>query len=165
MAHVVTPAQVISRDLDLCWFIFGNKIAEGLAAATKAGLRCDVYEAWRSPERQAGLFAQGRTAPGNIVSWSEAWMSWHQYGCAADIVFKDAKNNWTWDGPYEKLAPIMKAQGLEWLGPKDKPHFQLTGGMTVAEARQICQKSGVQLVWANIITRLSNVTRSATITH
>lgn len=157
MAHVVTPAQVISRDLDLCWFIFAQKLATGLAEANKQGMHCDVFEAWRSPERQANLFAQGRTAPGPIVSWSEPWMSWHQYGCAADIVFKDAKNNWTWEGPYDQLSKVMKAQGLEWLGPKDKPHFQLSGGLPVVEARKIYQKSGLQLVWATILGRLPTV--------
>ena len=56
------------------------------------------FEAFRSPRRQAQLYAQGRTLPGKIVTYANAWQSYHQYGLAVDFVFfVDGK--WTWDEP------------------------------------------------------------------
>lgn len=47
-----------------------------------------VFEAYRSPQRQRMLFAQGRTAPGDIVTKARPWSSYHQFGLAVDFVLR-----------------------------------------------------------------------------
>ncbi|TCV59372.1 D-alanyl-D-alanine carboxypeptidase-like protein [Neorhizobium sp. R1-B] len=45
-----------------------------------------IFEAFRSPQRQEFLYAQGRTRPGPIVTKARPWRSYHQYGLAIDLV-------------------------------------------------------------------------------
>ena len=58
---------------------------EALAQADAEGLRPIISETLRSPARQDQLYAQGRTAPGSIVTKARAWESAHQYGLALDV--------------------------------------------------------------------------------
>lgn len=46
-----------------------------------------VFEALRDHKRQAELYAQGRTAPGPIVTNAAPGTSWHNFGFAVDVVF------------------------------------------------------------------------------
>jgi hypothetical protein len=79
-----------------------------------------VLETVRSPERQAALFAQGRSAPGPVVTWTRN--SKHSKGLAADLMV-DGK----WDNPagYAHLAQIAKQEGLRTLGARDPGHLEL----------------------------------------
>lgn len=88
-----------------------------------------VFEAFRSPERQAYLYAQGRTRPGRIVTYAESWRSYHQYGLAVDLVF-GGPGRWTWDEPrrgmWKKMHEIGRSHGLMPLD-FETPHLQLSG--------------------------------------
>ncbi len=84
----------------------------------------------RSRAEQASLFAQGRTAPGKIVTNARPGQSLHNYypSLAFDVAFKRGKEL-IWDLPYfQKFAEIATPLGLEWGGDwphfKDNPHFQ-----------------------------------------
>lgn len=87
-----------------------------------------VFETFRSPERQRNLYAQGRTAPGDIVTKARPWSSYHQYGLAVDFVlFIDGKWSWRTDGQFrlawERLHEIAREQNLEPLS-WELPHLQ-----------------------------------------
>lgn len=90
-----------------------------------------VFEGFRSPERQRQLFAQGRTAPGAIVTRAKPWQSYHQYGLAADLVLR-VDGQWSWDdaGPraawWRRMLDLAHELGLESLS-WEKPHVQLPG--------------------------------------
>lgn len=90
-----------------------------------------IFEAFRFPERQEDLYAQGRTKPGNIVTYAKPWTSFHQYGLAVDFVLY-IDGNWSWNdvGTKEKWWNIMRQlgsdQGLMRLN-FEKPHLQLAG--------------------------------------
>ena len=96
-----------------------------------AGLNFHVFEAFRSPQRQAYLYAQGRTRPGKIVTYAEPWKSYHQYGLAVDFVLK-TNGNWDWsdNGPnaaaWKQLHKIGRAHGMEPL-KFETPHLQMMG--------------------------------------
>jgi len=47
-------------------------VDQGIAARVTAGLR-----SWAE---QNALYAQGRTAPGSIVTYAQGGQSWHNYG-------------------------------------------------------------------------------------
>lgn len=95
-----------------------------------------VVSTYRDNERQAQLYAQGRTTPGAIVTNAKAGQSWHNYRCAADIVPEfDGVISWDHNW-FETLGPIAEECGLTWGGRwhiVDLDHFQYTGGLTLAD--------------------------------
>ena len=93
----------------------------------EAGVPVLVTEGHRSQERQEQLYAQGRTTPGQIVTWTKS--SRHTKGIAIDLVPLDlsGKPNYNDTEAYKKLGELSKTLGLEWGGDwknKDMPHFQ-----------------------------------------
>lgn len=95
------------------------------------GFDFHIFEAYRSPQRQAYLYAQGRTRPGGIVTYAKSWTSYHQYGLAVDFVLK-TNGNWDWSssGPkaqaWKRLHEVGRAHGLEPLN-FEEPHLQMAG--------------------------------------
>lgn len=101
-------------------------------------LGCPIFltEGYRSPERQDALYAQGRTAPGPKVTNAKAWQSWHQTGRAVDFAFR-SPDPFGEKHPWELVARMGEHLGFEWGGrwrTPDRPHFQWTGGLSLAEA-------------------------------
>ena len=141
-----------------------QKLTDALVVAHNQGLMAFIFEGYRSHKRQAELFAQGRTTPGNVVTWVGPGDSWHQYGIAVDLVFDGAPLTpgiqWSWEGGYadqngdnyDKLAKILKGFGFEWLGDSniERAHFQMTYGFTIKEAKKITDDSGVLGFWSEI---------------
>lgn len=104
-----------------------------------------VIEGVRTPERQAVLFAQGRTAPGAIVTWartSNHFVSTKTgFGHAVDLL--PAPYDWKATRPFDAVATAMfqaaKEEGVrirwgaDWdkdgywreKGEIDSPHFEL----------------------------------------
>lgn len=122
-----------------------------LAEANYSGLRVAAFECYRTPARQNYLYSSGRTTEGNIVTNAKAWESWHNYGLAIDIVFKN-KNGWTWDGEWQKLASIMQCYSFEWpLGMSDAAHFQITNNVEIGTAREIVKNEGLPALWIHIL--------------
>ena len=104
-----------------------------LEEAYAAGLDPRVQEAFRSRDRQNQLYAQGRTAPGAIVTKARGGQSNHNYGVAFDVVPGAllSQKNWAPEDPrWNQLGAIAAKHGLEWGGNwkfVDKPHFQMKG--------------------------------------
>jgi hypothetical protein len=88
------------------------------------GHRVEVVEGYRTPERQAALFAQGRSRPGPVVTWTEE--SLHSRGKAADL---QVDGSWGNPRAYARLQQIAGEEGLETLGPRDAGHVQLPDGL------------------------------------
>lgn len=84
------------------------------------GHEVELVEGYRSPERQEFLFAQGRTTPGPVVTWTR--QSMHSRGRAADLQIDG-----TWENAeaYRVLQQIAEEEGLATLGMKDPGHIQL----------------------------------------
>lgn len=97
-----------------------------------------VTQGLRTKEEQAELYAQGRTKPGKIVTWT--LNSNHISGLAVDLApLIDGKLNWDEDGKlgaWPVIATAMKnaaidmgeiiTWGGDWEGKKrDRPHFEL----------------------------------------
>lgn len=109
---------------------------------------------YRTPQDQNILYAQGRTTPGRIVTNARAGESMHQYRVAYDCVpMRGGKPVWGTKGDgldddptdddkddlelWQRMAEIGKKLGLEWAGDwrkfREFPHFQFTGGLTLAD--------------------------------
>lgn len=108
--------------------VIALELLERLAAE---GLPFKLFEGFRSEERQAWLYASGRTRPGPIITKAQPGLSYHQYGLAGDFVlFIDGK--WSWDTSkqnaekWRRLQEIGMELGLEPLS-FELPHLQLAG--------------------------------------
>lgn len=101
-----------------------------------------VTDGVRSEAQQAKLYAQGRTAPGRVITNADGTTkrSNHQprlvgryagYGCAVDCAFVAANGRPTWDIrlPWARYGELAKAVGLIWGGDwqtlRDMPHIEL----------------------------------------
>lgn len=98
-----------------------------------------VLEGFRTHERQEQLYAQGRTAPGNIVTWT--MKSKHLDGKAVDLV--PYPLDWNDMKKFDQISKAMFAAadelgvsirwGADWnqngkpreKGETDSPHFEI----------------------------------------
>lgn len=123
-------------------------------AAKKMEFR--VLEGVRTPERQRELYAQGRTKPGNIVTWtlnSNHFKKADGYGHAVDLfpapydwnnlASFDALSRAMFDAARELNIPIR--WGADWdrdgqpreRGESDSPHFELFAGPVQVPASDV----------------------------
>lgn len=97
--------------------------------ASAVGIVIKIISGLRTYEEQDALYAQGRTAPGNIVTNARGGYSNHNFGIAFDVgVFEGSK--YMPDSPkYKAVGALGVDLGLEWGGNwktiVDQPHFQL----------------------------------------
>jgi peptidoglycan L-alanyl-D-glutamate endopeptidase CwlK len=119
-----------------------------------------VTQGLRTFAEQDALYAVGRTkAPIGkqyIVTNARGGQSWHNFGLAFDIVVLDSVGKFDWDASHpgwRKAAELGKSVGLEWGGDwkgfKDRPHFQYTGGLTLAQCRE-WYAGGLAVVWEKV---------------
>lgn len=85
------------------------------------GYTVEVVETVRTQERQDALYAQGRTQPGPVVTWTRN--SKHLDGAAADVVIDGGYDN---AAGFERLARVAREEGLRTLWPRDPGHIELT---------------------------------------
>lgn len=118
-----------------------------LAALSGHGWTVRAISGTRSYPEQDRLFAQGRTAPGPIVTNAPAGHSNHNWGTAIDIgVFDDAGRYLKGTSKaerkiYRDLGAIgREVAGISWGGDfssiEDNPHYELRTGLTIKEARR-----------------------------
>ncbi len=117
------------------------KAREWLLKCLEAGINVKIITGTRTYQKQAALYAKGRTAPGQRVTNARPGYSWHNFGVAWDFVVFDAKGEPLWDSPLmKKCGEIAESLGLEWGGRwtsfPDIPHIQIKTGYTLAQARQ-----------------------------
>jgi peptidoglycan LD-endopeptidase CwlK len=101
-----------------------------------------VTTGYRDPALQAQLYAQGRTAPGSVVTNAPPGSSWHEFGLAFDVAVMGPNGNPTWPNDvalWSRIGAAGKAAGLQWGGDfttlTDRPHFEFHPGVTLSMAR------------------------------
>ncbi|MDD2465646.1 MAG: M15 family metallopeptidase [Desulfobulbus sp.] len=116
------------------------------------GIPFKVFEAFRFPQRQADLYAQGRSKPGRIVTYAKPWSSYHQYGMAVDFVLYENKS-WSWDDStaakkqwWRRLHELGRQYGLMPLD-FEVPHLQVAGTSSSA-LKQGRYPDGSDEIWA-----------------
>ena len=98
-----------NRELDKLKPSFKEKVEMFLE---EAGDRVFITEAWRSDERQAELYARGRTAPWNIITWT--LNSKHQDWEAIDIAFFGKSLYPSDEYKWKEIAEIAERFWLDW---------------------------------------------------
>lgn len=97
-----------------------------LKECEKRGIDIFITETYRSQERQNELWEQGRTKPGNIVTWTlnsrhtgrKAW----DIACKGGVLYNA--------GILYMAGAVGKELGITWGGDwatPDRPHFEITG--------------------------------------
>lgn len=133
-----------------------------IVAALTGTAACRFAYTLRTFAEQDGLFAQGRTKPGAIVTKAKGGQSYHNYGLAIDIVLLvdkdkngtfetaswDLKTDFDGDGKsdWQEIVAIFKRYGYEWGGDwkfNDAPHFQKTLGKSISELQALHKASKV----------------------
>lgn len=101
----------------------GRELLRRLAAE---GLVFKVTSGNRTQAEQDALYAQGRTKPGPVVTWTRK--SRHIGGRAIDLTLFSGKNP-VWESKhYKRAGEIGEELGLIWGGrwkTPDQPHFEL----------------------------------------
>jgi len=158
-----------SRDLNLLYSPFKMQVEELLRRLESAKLPFYIFEALRTFEDQAELYAQGRTKPGKIVTNAQPGDSFHSYGLAVDLVLDGQPDKpgiqWSWDtrvdlnadgrDDWMQMGKIAESCGLEWGGRwkrfPDLPHIQNSFGFTISELKEIYRTSyALKAVWAEL---------------
>ena len=134
-----------------------------LERAAAAGILLCLTQGFRSHEQQETIYAKGRTAKSDVpcrhgsdvrapgtceehplgatVTQSRAGFSWHNHGCAFDVAILDARGQPSWpedDALWRRIGEIGEDTDLQWGGRwkhPDRPHFQMTFGLTLAMLR------------------------------
>ena len=138
---------------------FRERCFELAAKCREQGADYYSISGFRSFAEQAALFAQGRTAPGQIVTRAKPGQSAHNYGIAvdwcrdADMKRDGLQPDWRLPD-YELLAKTAESMGLEaayfWKTFKEGPHVQLPlgkAGLDLEGLRKVHEQGGLPAVW------------------
>ncbi len=156
---------IVSRDKKLLFPPFVAILDLFESKLQAANLPFYIYMGLRDFETQDALYAQGRTAPGGIVTNAKGGYSWHNYGLAADYVLDifptKPSIQWSWDikadvnkdgrNDWLQMAEIAVSCGLDagyfWKKFPDAPHVENRFGLTINEAFELHRLGGIQKVW------------------
>ncbi len=97
-----------------------------LQECSRKGLKVRITETYRSQERQNELYAQGRTAKGNIVTWTKK--SRHTSRMAWDICQNVKGQEYSDNNFFKNCGKIAEDLGIIWGGnwkTPDRPHFEI----------------------------------------
>lgn len=123
------------------------RVKAAMAAMEALGYPMFVVRTFDTREKQLKIYAQGRTTPGNIVTWTK--QGWHNLtedgepsARAVDVAFRKqarfpGRGEWSHSWPWERLHKIAKALELSITVPRDKGHLVDKQGQTFKQAWKI----------------------------
>jgi len=108
----------MSRDLNLLNPKLRPLVDTFLEEVKSAGIDMIVTCTYRSGTEQMALYAQGRTAPGAIVTNAKPGQSAHNWGFAIDVVpIVNGKADWnSRDMVWQEIGTIGQSCGLQGYG-------------------------------------------------
>lgn len=135
-----------------------REIYQEICERLKGRAFCRFAYTLRTFAEQDGIYAQGRTKPGPVVTYARAGQSYHNYGLAIDVVLVvdtdgngsyetaswDFKKDFDGDGKtdFDEIdfvfnlhgwKGLYKANGIRW----DLPHFQKTMGHSITDLQKL----------------------------
>lgn len=137
--------MINSRSIDELLLPVAERARKFLDLCEAEGIDLLITSTYRDHEAQDRLFAQGRTLPGQIVTWARGGDSWHNWRRAFDVVpMRAGKPVWGTRGHDRQLwlrvGELGQSVGLEWGGswPRhpDFPHFQDRTGKTLLQLKK-----------------------------
>ena len=125
-------------DINLLLPKVAKMTSEFLAKCNAQGIQVIITSTYRSSEEQDRLYAQGRTAPGNVVTNARGGSSFHNWKVALDFCpVKNGVAQWNDKALFTKIGIIGESCGFEWGGRwtsfLDLPHLQYTAGYSLQD--------------------------------
>lgn len=123
-----------------------------------------IVQGFRSFAEQDTLYAQGRTAPGPIVTNARGGESYHNYGLAFDfaLLLPGGKISWSltedlnqdgkadWLQTIEIFGKFGWASGYYWKH-RDNPHFEKTFGYTFQQLKVMPKDKSGYVIFPAIV--------------
>lgn len=136
----------MSRDLNRLLPHVKAKAEAWLESCEQAGFDVLVTCTERTFAEQDKLYAQGRTAPGAIVTNARGGYSMHNFQCAIDFVpMRHGRPVWSYKLSEDKalwfgIGELAEKCGFRWSGRwqgklREMAHIEDTGGKTLAQLR------------------------------
>jgi peptidoglycan L-alanyl-D-glutamate endopeptidase CwlK len=137
--------------------------------------KMNISEGIRSMDQQLQVYKLGRefqdgkwsvVDSSRIVTNAKPGLSWHCYGLAFDCAFagndpyltslSESERGICW----QTFGRVGKSHGLRWGGDfhlingvNDKPHLEVSYGLTIEQALELYEQGGVQGVWVYLDKR------------
>lgn len=132
--------MINSRTLDDLLPVVRDKCLQFIKLCRDNNIDVIITSTYRDKESQDALYAQGRTAPGSIVTNAKGGDSFHNYHCAFDFVpVVGGKADWSHTSTFATCGKLGMAVGLEWAGNwksfRELAHLQYTGGLTIDDLK------------------------------
>jgi len=135
--------MINSRSLDELDPFVKDLALQFLQDCKTAGIDILITCTYRDNEAQQACYDQGRTPESiskgeKIITNAKPGQSFHQWRVAIDTVpIINGKAVWSDNLLWNKIGAIGVNNGFEWAGNwisfKEKPHFQLTGGLKCSD--------------------------------
>jgi peptidoglycan L-alanyl-D-glutamate endopeptidase CwlK len=114
-----------------------------------------VTQGLRTWAEQDALYAQGRTAPGRVVTNAQGGWSMHNFGLAVDVAPTDGHSiDWSgkdakWEAILAKAPSCGLAEGATWRTFPDEPHLypQEVPATPDTNMRYLYNEGGLAAVW------------------
>lgn len=120
-AAAATPVGSVNSDTDALNPDFRARLGRVITRMhDEFGKDVQLVEGFRTQSRQDFLYDQGRTRPGDVVTWTKS--SKHTLGLAADVMIDGSYTDRT---AFQQLAQVAAQEGLRTLGAKDPGHIEL----------------------------------------
>lgn len=130
--------------------IVAERSEQLIQQAENIGIDILITDGFRSAEEQNNLHNQGRSTPGNVVTYARGGESYHNYGLAIDFALRLENGDVVWDiqrddngngeRDWYEVAAVGKELGFSWGGDwqrfKDYPHLEMTFGLSIEELQQ-----------------------------
>lgn len=143
------PTEDMPSDTELHPLV-AEKTDQLIETAAEEDIQIVITETVRTMEQQEKLYAQGRTAEGDIVTYARPGEAYHNYGLAVDFAIENRNGEVIWDTSYDgnnngksdwmEVVDIAKELGFEWGGDwygfKDYPHLQMTFGLRIEQLQR-----------------------------
>src|SRR3990167_4928895 len=100
-----------------------------------------ITQGKRTTKEQNELYNIGRRGikGEKIITYARAGYSFHEYGLAIDMAFRNESGKVSWDKSlFEKAWELGKKLGFNWGGDwfmRDMPHLQYQNGLYIGEIR------------------------------
>lgn len=146
------------RDLKELNPLVGFLATKALEDIRKQGVNPLVVETYRPQSRQDQLYAQGRTKPGNKVTWTKN--SFHTSRKALDVVpQRGGKAIWNAKDPdFVIIINTMIAYGFEaghnWKSVVDSAHFQIDANITGSFSPNKTTREVTKMIQAKVQTKV-----------
>lgn len=126
-------AEVLKKNSSFGLLPVVQRKADAFIAQCKSqGFNIRITEGFRTKERQAELYAQGRTTAGKVVTNVLYPKSLHCHGMAFDVCFTGTDpyptDNFKWKAIADMAVKLGLTAGYYFTNVQDRPHFEYKDG-------------------------------------